>query len=316
MELQPAPFQLCEHLEHTMRPLCHRGAGRGLEVTWHTDGEAPDHLFGDTGRLRQILINLVGNAIKFTDAGFVTVEVITRYCVGGLCGLTFLVRDSGLGIPVERLADIFEPFSQIDSSSTRKRGGTGLGLSISNKLVELMGGRLYVFSQEGSGSTFAFTIRIPICGESEAAGELTERASACTKRTRALKLLVAEDNAINQRLILSMLERAGHSATLVETGREAVEAAARQSFDMVLMDVQMPDLDGIQATIEIRRREAVEGGHLPIVAMTAHAMPGDRDQCMAAGMDGYLSKPLRLDSLVSAIESTVSALSEGSTTQE
>jgi PAS domain S-box-containing protein len=312
MELQPASFVLREHLEHTMRPLCHRGEGRGLEVTWHSDEEAPERLFGDIGRLRQILINLAGNAIKFTDAGFVRIEVITRYRIGGLCGLTFLVRDSGLGIPAERFGYVFEPFSQIDSSSTRKRGGTGLGLSISNKLVELMGGRLYVSSQEGIGSTFAFTIRIPICGAGEGAGECAERASVSTTGTRALRLLVAEDNAINQRLILSMLERAGHSATLVETGRAAVEAAARQAFDLALMDIQMPDLDGIQATIEIRRREALGGGHLPIVAMTAHAMPGDRDQCLAAGMDGYLSKPLRLDSLVSAIESTVSAVSERS----
>jgi PAS domain S-box-containing protein len=316
MELQPAAFRLREQLEHTMRPLCHRGAARGLEVTWHSDGEAPDRLFGDSGRLRQILINLVGNAIKFTDTGFVRVEVMTRYRVGGLCGLTFLVRDSGLGIPVGRLVDVFEPFTQIDSSSTRKRGGTGLGLSISDKLVELMGGRLYVSSEEGGGSTFAFTIRIPISEESEAPGEGAERASASNNRTLGLTLLVAEDNAINQRLIVSMLERAGHSARLVETGREAVEAAARHSFDMALMDVQMPDMDGIQATIEIRRREAVEGGHLPIVAMTAHAMQGDRDQCLAAGMDGYLSKPLRLDSLISAIESTLSAFSERRTTPE
>ena len=310
MELKPVPFLLRQQLEHTMGPLCHRGAARGLEVTWRADEDVPDHLVGDAGRLRQILINLVGNAIKFTDAGHVRVEVTLGERIGWLCGLTFVVRDSGIGMAVERLSEVFEPFTQIDSSITRRRGGTGLGLSISNKLVELMGGRLYVSSEEGVGSTFAFTIKMPVAGESEIADAGREARSESARGTRILKLLVAEDNAINQRLILGMLSRAGHSATVVETGREAVEASARESFDLVLMDVQMPDLDGIQATIEIRRREAVLGGHLPIVAMTAHAMQGDRTKCLAAGMDAYLSKPLRLDTLLKTIESTVGAVPE------
>lgn len=302
-----------------MRPLCHRGTTRGLEVSWQTDAEVPDRLVGDAGRLRQILINLVGNAIKFTDTGFVKVEVNAIQCSGELGGLTFVVRDSGLGMPAQRLAEIYQPFTQIDSSSTRKRGGTGLGLSISNKLVELMGGRLYVSSQEGMGSTFAFTIKLPVAEAGEIAPESIESrepASAAARSTRPLKLLVAEDNPINQRLILRMLERAGHAATVVETGREAVAATARESFDLVLMDVQMPDLDGIQATIQIRQREVLQGGHLPIVAMTAHAMPGDRANCLAAGMDAYLSKPLRLDSLINTIDSTVTAASNQQRAQQ
>ena len=307
MELQPSPFALREQLEHTMRPLCHRGAARGLEVTWQAGEDVPNYLLGDAGRLRQILINLAGNAIKFTDNGYVKVEVSTRQHRGELCGLTFLVRDSGLGMPAQRLAEVFEPFTQIDSSSTRKRGGTGLGLSISNKLVELMGGRLYVSSEEGGGSTFAFTINVPVAKESESVEVREEPDRTVESRRRGLKLLVAEDNGINQRLILKMLSRAGHSATLVETGRAAVEATAREAFDLVLMDVQMPDLDGLQATIEIRRREALEGGHVPIVAMTAHAMAGDKAKCLAAGMDGYLSKPLGLETVLNAIESAVSA---------
>ena len=310
MELHPALFNLRELLEHTMRPLCHRGAARGLEVTWETGLELPDHLLGDAGRLRQILINLAGNSIKFTDNGFVKVEVLARQRDGVGCEMTFVVRDSGLGMPAGRLAEVFEPFTQIDSSSTRKRGGTGLGLSISNKLVELMGGRLYVSSEEGIGSSFAFTIKIPLVAEDEVAGTGGEPSAISTRNTLELKILVAEDNAINQRLILRMLERAGHFATLVETGRGAVEAVAKESFDLVLMDVQMPDLDGIQATIQIRKQEAALDRRLPIIAMTAHAMPGDREKCLAAGMDSYLSKPLRFDSLVSAIESTVSGASE------
>lgn len=308
MQLQPALFALRQHLEHTMRPLCHRGAARGLEVTWRAEQDVPDHVIGDAGRLRQILINLVGNAIKFTDSGFVTMEVRLRRHIGGLCALTFIVRDSGVGMPVERLAEVFDPFTQIDSSSTRTRGGTGLGLSISNKLVELMGGRLYVSSGEGIGSTFGFTIELPVAGDGEFDSPRQEPKAQAAPRTRALKILVAEDNVINQRLVLRMLERSGHSAKLVETGRAAVDASGRESFDLVLMDVQMPDLDGIQATIEIRKREAVEGGHLPIVALTAHAMPGDQAKCLAAGMDAYLSKPLRLDSLMAVMESTVTAV--------
>jgi len=308
MELQPAPFRLRETMEHIMRPLCHRGSARGLEVTWQIDPEVPELLLGDAGRLRQILINLAGNSIKFTDSGFVKVEVRWRQRCGGLCAMSFVVRDSGIGMPAQRLAEVFEPFTQIDSSSTRRRGGTGLGLSISNKLVELMGGRLYVSSEEGTGSAFAFTIRIPVATGVEPGDEVPSTNPA--RGQTGLKVLVAEDNAINQRLILRMLERAGHATTLVETGREAVEALELDSFDLVLMDVQMPDLDGIQATVQIRNRENGGDKRLPIIAMTAHAMPGDRERCLAAGMDAYLSKPLRFDSLIGAIESTVSAVAE------
>ncbi|HEY3443392.1 MAG TPA: PAS domain S-box protein [Paludibaculum sp.] len=314
MELQPAPFRLRETMEHIMRPLCHRGSARGLEVTWQIDPDVPELLLGDAGRLRQILINLAGNSIKFTDGGFVKVEVCSRRRTGGLWAISFVVRDSGIGIPAQRLGEIFEPFTQIDSSSTRRRGGTGLGLSISNKLVELMGGRLYVSSEECNGSAFAFTIQIPVATGGEPVGG--EPSTIPARSQAGLRVLVAEDNAINQRLILRMLDRAGHAATLVGTGREAVEAVELNSFDLVLMDVQMPDLDGIQATVQIRDRESAQDTHLPIIAMTAHAMPGDRERCLAAGMDAYLSKPLRFDSLISAIESMVSAVVENGQSPE
>ncbi|MBI5280744.1 MAG: PAS domain S-box protein [Candidatus Solibacter usitatus] len=311
VEIVPAPFRLREHLGHFMWPLAHRGVARGLKVSWHVDEAVPDRLVGDAGRLRQVLINLVGNAIKFTEAGWVSayVEVMAR--TEDAVSVRFLVRDTGVGLPVERIEDAFAPFTQLDSSSTRRRGGTGLGLSISEKLVELMGGRLYVCSELHQGSTFCFTLTFPINARSEeVAGEVAFTAQA-PPPSRRLRVLVAEDNAINQRLILRLVELAGHEATLVSTGREAAERAASSEWDLILMDVQMPDLDGIKAAAAIRAAEAGAGRRIPIVAMTAHAMASDQAACLAAGMDAYLSKPIRLEALTRAISSVAPGLEAG-----
>ncbi|MBI5085730.1 MAG: PAS domain S-box protein, partial [Acidobacteria bacterium] len=301
MEIAPAPFRLREQLGNLMRPLAHRGVARGLKVNWHVDEAVPDSLVGDAGRLRQILINLVGNAIKFTETGGVTVYVEGVARTEDAASVRFLVRDTGVGMPVERIEDAFAPFTQLDSRSTRTRGGTGLGLSISEKLVALMGGRLYACSQHSGGSTFAFTLCFkvsPYGGETAASVALPRNASQPARR---LSVLVAEDNAINQRLILRLVELAGHEVTLVSTGREAVEHARSAEWDLILMDVQMPDLDGIQAAAAIRAEEASTGRHTPIVAMTAHAMASDQAACLEAGMDAYLSKPIRLEGLIQAI---------------
>jgi len=303
VELMPEALSLRRLLDTLMRPLLHRGAARGLQVDCKVDAAVPEAVVADGGRLRQILINLVGNAIKFTDAGGVSLEVDVVGREEDAAVLRFVVRDTGIGMEQDRLASIFQPFTQLDSTSTRRRGGTGLGLSISAKLVELMGGRLFVTSAPGQGSAFSFIIRMPVAPALVDAGEQSPMRSEAEDGLRPLRILVAEDNSINQRLVLRMLERAGCVSKLVGTGKAAVQEALQGEFDAILMDVQMPELDGIEATLAIRSTEAQTGKHVPIIAMTAHAMPGDKENCLAAGMDGYLSKPIRLDTLIRKIES-------------
>jgi CheY-like chemotaxis protein/anti-sigma regulatory factor (Ser/Thr protein kinase) len=408
--------------------------------------EVPEMAQGDSNRLRQIVVNLVGNAIKFTDEGEVALKVRVDAVEGGDRILHFTISDTGVGIPPEKLKLIFEPFSQADSSTTRKYGGTGLGLTISTRLVEMMGGKMWVESEVGRGSEFHFTARVgasektievgmiappeilrgvkvlvvddnrtnrrilegmlkrwemksTLVDEGEQAltalfsaleaGEpygliltdmhmpkmdgftLIERirqrpelsasiimmltsaghrgdAARCQELGVAayllkpirqselreaiarvlgareqkgaiplitryslgdalepmavLRVLVAEDNAVNQRLATRLLEKRGHRVTVTANGREAVEAQANQTFDLVLMDVQMPEMDGFEATAAIREMERHNGAHLPIIALTAHAMKGDRERCLNAGMDGYLSKPIRPQELDEVLE--------------
>jgi CheY-like chemotaxis protein len=264
-------------------------------------------------RLRQVLLNLVGNAVKFTERGEVVVTVAREPFLLGAAGadddedlgsefLRFTVRDTGIGIPEDRLGAVFDPFVQADGSMSRRYGGTGLGLSISARLVELMGGRMSVESRVGVGSTFSFTLPLPAADPSAMPATAPEpESSASAPRpvapappppAPALRILVAEDNLVNQALVRGLLLRQGHTVTVVANGREAVEANERESFDVVLMDVSMPEMDGLEATALIRRREATRGGRVPIVAMTAHAMKGDRERCLESGMDAYLAKPL------------------------
>lgn len=304
MEIRSADFDLRQNLEHAIRPLSHRALTRGLSLNCSIDDQVPQFLSGDAGRLRQILINLVGNAIKFTDDGAITITVTASPAGDHLWRVRFLVRDTGIGIPPDQLHSIFEPFTQIDGSSTRKRGGTGLGLSISARLVELMGSRLYVSSLPGDGTVFSFSLLLPAGKSTPAADPLaTTPATLPAPLSPSLHCLVAEDNLVNQRLVLRMLEHAGHTAQLASSGREALQLLDSACFDLVLMDIQMPDMDGLETTIAIRRREDAERRPpLPIVAMTAHAMPSDRENCFAAGMNGYLTKPLRMDALLSEIQ--------------
>jgi PAS domain S-box-containing protein len=307
MELRPVAFRLRAHLAAALRPMVLRGSSRGLSVTLEIGDQVPDELEADPGRLRQILLNLVGNAIKFTETGGVRVRVDLVKRTEREVRVRFIVSDTGVGVAAGRLREIFEPFTQIDSSLTRRKGGTGLGLSISDKLVELMGGRLFVSSESGGGSAFAFTIRAGL-----AAGQLVEEdepppAAAPAVLPRRLRCLVVEDNAVNQRLVSRLLERAGHESEAAVTGRQALEMVREGDFDVVLMDIQMPDMDGIEATQLIRAEEAGTGRHVPILAMTAHAMPGDREACLAAGMDGYVAKPIRVPALMNRIAEVLRA---------
>jgi len=436
IDLEMMDFNVRDHLEATLKTLAFRSDEKGLELLCEVAPEVPEMAQGDSNRLRQIVVNLVGNAIKFTDEGEVALKVRVDAVEGGDRILHFTVSDTGVGIPAEKLKLIFEPFSQADTSTTRKYGGTGLGLTISTRLVEMMGGKMWVESEVGRGYEFHFTARV---GASEKtievgmiappeilrgvkvlvvddnrtnrrilegmlkrwemkstsvdegekaltelfsaleAGEpyglvltdmhmpkmdgftLIERirqrpelsaaiimmltsaghrgdAARCQELGVAayllkpirqselreaiarvlgareqkgaiplitryslgdalepmavLRVLVAEDNAVNQRLAARLLEKRGHRVTVTANGREAVEALANQNFDLVLMDIQMPKMDGFEATAVIREREMHDGGHIPIIALTANAMKGDRERCLTAGMDGYLSKPI------------------------
>jgi PAS domain S-box-containing protein len=470
LDLDPLDFNLHDSLGDTLKPLAVRAHKKGLELACHIRPEVPTALFGDPARLRQILVNLVGNAIKFTERGEVVVEV-SRGEDGASrteqeaapadprssilhprpsildppspVGLHFEVRDTGIGIPAEKQALIFESFTQADGSTTRKYGGTGLGLAISRRLVEMMGGRLWVESQAGQGSTFHFTTRLaqprgpqtreplalpdrlqdlpvlvvddnatnrrilqevlgnwrmrPTLVESgpAALAELT-RASVCGEpyrlvlldammpemdgftlarlikqqpelkgstvvmlssadrpvrgslsqdlgvarflvkpvtqsellntiltllsgepaeavrpqptvaeyepRVMGLRILLAEDNAVNQRLAVRILEKKGHAVEVAGNGREALDALGRQGFDLVLMDVQMPEMGGFEATARIRAGEQGTGRHLPIIAMTARAMKGDRERCLRSGMDGYIAKPIQPRELFQTID--------------
>jgi two-component system, sensor histidine kinase and response regulator len=434
LTLERAPLRLRDTVEDSVRLLAPRAAQKELELACRIAPDVPDALVGDAGRLRQVLLNLVGNAIKFTDRGEIAVDVVLDGTAAEEATLRFTVSDTGIGIPPEKQAEIFEAFVQADTSTTRRYGGTGLGLTISAQLVELMGGRLWLESEPGQGSRFHFVARFGVQHDAEGivapidtlrhlralvvddnatnrlilteilgswqieatavdgamaaleamraaadrgapfhlvltdalmpevdgitlgrriardprlraakvmlltsagapAGTGKSRAFAArlakpvkqselldaivsvlassrrsrrtpaagrTRRRRLnppLRILVAEDNVASQRFMVTLLEQWGHTVTLAGTGREAVDTSARERFDLILMDVQMPVMGGLEATLAIRAREKDLGGHTPIVALTAHAMAGDRDACLAAGMDAYLSKPLMPETL-------------------
>jgi two-component system sensor histidine kinase/response regulator len=456
-ELELIPFDLRESLGETMKALSIRTQQKGLELIYEVQPDVPEALLGDPGRIRQILINLIGNSIKFTDHGEIFVNVEEQSQGPSATFLHFAVKDTGVGIPLDKQAKIFEAFSQADGSMARKYGGTGLGLTICVRLVEMMGGRIWVESEPGSGSTFHFTVQLGIqetsssrapvlqpeqlrdlhtlvvddnftnrrvlqgmlvrwgmkptavdsgraalqaleiakstgrpfplilldgqmpemdgftladlikkdpdlvgasimmltsaghlgdasrCRELGISGYLVKpirqaelldsicrilqkspkktieplvtRHSLRETRSRS-RVLLAEDNLVNRTLALRLLEKRGYIVTVAVDGRAAVAAIEKESFDFVLMDVQMPEMDGFEATTAIRQMEKSKGGHIPIIAMTAHALKGDEDRCLSAGMDGYVSKPIRTNELFSTIESVMVKYSDQNATGE
>ena len=301
LELESLPFSLSECLNSAAGVVRPSAGKKQLEFSWTVAPGTPDVLIGDELRLRQILLNLMGNAVKFTDAGSVTTEVSAASIDGSRVDLQFAVRDSGLGIPAEKQGLIFEPFRQAEGYMTRRYGGTGLGLAIVTRLLDLLGGRIWVESKESVGSTFYFTVpfllsRKPLASR-DGSGMLAEAP------TPPLSILVAEDNDVSRLLVGRLLAGQGHTVTEARTGLEAVTLYERGTFDLILMDIQMPDMDGFEATAEIREREDATGDHIPIIALTAHAIKGDRERCLEAGMDDYLSKPIQPVELVAAIRS-------------
>jgi two-component system, sensor histidine kinase and response regulator len=442
-ELESIDFSLRNTLEMALKTLAIRAHGKGLELAYHIPAMVPDALLGDPGRLRQIVVNLVGNAIKFTEQGEVVIRVTVEWYIQNEVALHFTVTDTGIGVPLDKQQLIFTPFTQADNSTTRRFGGTGLGLAISSELVAMMGGRLWVESAVGQGSTFHFTARFGVHTEARAqpapawdslhdvpvlvvddnatnrrileellrgwgmrpttvdggpaalaalhqamqeglpfpivlldahmpsmdgfrvaaqikqhaalthatimmltSGGQSSDAAHCrelgmtsylmkpikqsellnalcvvlqtvsvaahaaallqipsqTQRQRPLHILLVEDNVVNQRLTVWMLQKWGHSVVVAGSGKAALAALARETFALVLMDVQMSDMDGLTTTAAIRAQEQATGAHVPIVALTAHAMQEDREQCLAAGMDAYLSKPLQAQQLAQLID--------------
>ncbi len=307
LRLEEIDFNVADVVRETINVLAVRAGEKGLSIDWHVPPDLPDVVRGEPTRLKQTLMNLIGNAIKFTDRGEVNVDVRSIWQNENEINLHFQIRDTGIGIPADKLDQIFEAFTQADSSTTRQFGGTGLGLTITAELVRLMHGRIWVESDIGQGSTFHFTVRLKVVGNrlhgplprqsEQDSGWSTERV------VRSLKILVADDHDANRQLVTTVLRRRGHQCVAVSDGQDALDAWRREPFDVILMDVQMPTMDGLEATSRIRQEEASTEQHVPIVALTAHAMAGDRQRFLDAGMDDYLAKPLRPRDLVRAVES-------------
>jgi signal transduction histidine kinase/CheY-like chemotaxis protein/ligand-binding sensor domain-containing protein len=307
MELVTVDFELESAVRDVFQTLEVRVKERGLKLSLRASAGLPRFVAGDDQRLKQILLNLIENAIKFTASGEIRVEIRPQSVDPAPVTLEFVVADTGLGVPPDKQQVIFAAFEQADGSTTRKFGGTGLGLAICSKLVEMMQGRIWIESpwqdiEDGrtiSGSAFHFTARFatgkaPIHTEPETAHSATRR----------LRVLLAEDNATNRTLAKHVLQRRGHTVLVAENGRHAIEILAKEQVDVVLMDIQMPEMDGFEATAEIRRGERTCGGHLPIIALTANAMRQDQERCLGGGMDGYLAKPFRtadLDRLLAQV---------------
>jgi len=290
--LHEAPFSLRECLDTSMDLVAASALEKGLRLLLTIADDVPKYVMGDFGRLRQVLINLLGNAVKFTDAGSVALTVSTSPALGKAHCLHFAVMDTGIGIPMSQLSVLFQSFSQVDSSVTRRYGGTGLGLAISKRLVKMMGGRIWVESLPGTGSTFHFTMEAD-SAEAPVFRPAPDLKGALSTASR-LRILLVEDNLVNQKVALIMLKRMGYEADVAANGEEAISALGKQSYQVILMDIQMPKMDGLEATRRIRERW---GRAHWIIAMTAHVMEGDREECLRSGMDDFISKPIRMEAL-------------------
>jgi CheY-like chemotaxis protein len=314
MDLNPLDFSLRQCVSETCKMLRVGAAEKGLILEWKIDDGVMDNVVGDPDRLRQVLYNLLWNAIKFTAHGGVCLAIMNHEIPAeeGVM-VRFAVQDTGIGIPLEKQKLIFEAFRQADGSTTRKYGGTGLGLAISSRLVEMMNGSISVESEAGRGSTFSFTARFgigtPISRPTDLVSlkGILDAAANGEMAPAPLRILLAEDNPVNQRLAMRLLQRRGHRVDLASSGREAIDWLERERFDLILMDLQMPDIDGLEATAMIREREKERGGRTPIIALTAHTMKGDRERCLKAGMDNYINKPIDAVKFLEIVEMSAAA---------
>jgi signal transduction histidine kinase/BarA-like signal transduction histidine kinase len=297
LKLERLPFLIKELVNETLAMVVPMADAQGLRIVREFDEALPPALIGDPQRLRQVLLNLLSNAVKFTERGTVTIGVAMRERRGDRVELRLTVKDTGIGIPPEAQKSIFEPFTQADGSTTRRYGGTGLGLTICRELVALMQGKLELKSAPGAGSTFTVDVGFPVAAEAVAAHR--PAGDRIPRSQRPLRILLAEDNPVNQRVGAVLLQKMGHQVDLVGDGRKAVAAVENGSYDVVLMDCQMPDIDGYTAARLIRQ---ITGGDVPVVALTAHATPEDRQLCLDAGMVDYLSKPISAERLHEVLE--------------
>ena len=333
LDIECIDFNLNECLDNVLQPMRLRAKEKGLKLTSHLDSVVPDGLVGDPMRLRQILINLVSNAVKFTESGQVAIQIEAESITEKDAVLHFIVSDTGIGIPPRLQGTIFEAFTQADGTTTRKYGGTGLGLAISSRLVAMMGGRIWVESPLseykgetfGPGSRFHFTAKLRLQNQCSGTADssftgtehdftetgdrvrdVTDKESKTTEEPvyplrSPLKILLAEDNAINCKLTKSILHKKGWQVVTASTGKEVLHLLDSEMFDLILMDVQMPEMDGYEATAVIREREKSTRTHIPIIALTAHAMSRDKERCLKIGMDAYVSKPMKAAELYGAI---------------
>jgi PAS domain S-box-containing protein len=311
LQLDEVDLELRPLIEEAMQSATSRAREKGLELQVEVDPDVPEFVRCDAQRLRQVLLSLIGNAIKFTERGRIGLHVQLSRRVGEECLLQFAVADSGIGIAADRQLVIFNPFVQGDSSSTRQYGGTGLGLAICARLVDMMHGSMWLDSELGKGSTFHFTVQVRRASRAQLvpAPPVPGR-DATAARGSTLSILLAEDNAVNQLVMSRLLHKRGHRVVIAENGRQVLERVQRERFDAIFMDVQMPEMDGFQATAALRSQEGQEH-RTPIIALTAHASAESRAQCLAAGMDDYLSKPIdagELDALLTRLRASGSAL--------
>jgi len=308
MELENQPFNLKSCIEGSIDLLAAAASEKGLDLGFSMDHSVPEAILGDPTRLRQVLINLLSNAVKFTENGEIKVKVTSKAVEGTRYQLHFEVRDTGIGIPPDRLCKLFLSFSQVDMSTTRRYGGTGLGLAISKRLVQAMGGIIWVESEPSKGSVFHFTM--PAQASSRCLPGPKEVPVNPQSNSRInIRILLAEDNAVNRKVMLQMLRKLGYRADVAADGLEVIKALSRQHYDLVLMDIQMPEVDGLEATRQIRERW--QKGPV-IVALTAYALEGDRERCLEAGMDGYIAKPVKMDDLRDALLHCEAQVLEGS----
>jgi len=299
LRIEEAPFRVSDIISTVETMLSPRAEEKNLKLFVNLDADVPEIVSGDAVRLTQILVNLVSNSIKFTEDGGVYLRVTMLKKENNTAKLEFLVRDTGIGIPAEKQLTIFDRFEQAEAETTRRFGGTGLGLSIVKNLVELQKGTITLFSNPGHGSSFTVELSFNICDGERTVREIKRHVAISDNNKSRVRILIAEDNSMNQRLIRHLLKSRGYNFDLVFNGVQAVESLKKQSYDMVLMDIQMPEMDGYSATRQIREELKL---NIPVIAMTAHAMSGEKEKCIKSGMNDYISKPINEEILFDIIQ--------------